>query len=97
MKNATGPPLYDDRVRRELQDRLGKIEGQVRGVGRMIEGQRPDQEVLQQLASVRAAIKGLTKAVLRNYLERGAAEALKSGDPAVYDELIETLTKFVKE
>ena len=63
----------------------------------MLDAQRPVQEVLQQLASIRAALKGLTKAVLRNYLERGAADALKSGDPAVLDEIIETLTKFVKE
>jgi DNA-binding FrmR family transcriptional regulator len=48
-------------------------------------------------ASVRSAVKGLTKAVLRDYLERCASDALKSGDPEVYDELIETLTKFVKE
>jgi len=97
MPNDSEPLLYDDQVRRELHDRLSRIEGQVRGVGRMLDAQRPVREVLQQLASIRAAVKGLTKGVLRNYLERSATDALKSGDPAVYDELIETLTKFVKE
>ena len=97
MTNDSEPLLYDDHVLRELHDRLGRIEGQVRGVGRMLDTQRPVREVLQQLASIRAAVKGLTKGVLRNYLERTAKDALKSGDPAVYDELIETLTKFVKE
>jgi DNA-binding FrmR family transcriptional regulator len=97
MANDSEPLLYEDQVRRELHDRLNRIEGQVRGVGRMIDTQRPVREVLQQLASIRAAVKGLTKGVLRNYLERSATDALKSGDPAVYDELIETLTKFVKE
>jgi DNA-binding FrmR family transcriptional regulator len=97
MGDSAGPLVYDEQVRRELHDRLSRIEGQVRGVGRMIDTQRPTQEVLQQLASIRSAIKGLTKAVLRNYLERSAKEALKSGDPAAYDELIETLTKFVKD
>ena len=97
MTDSSVPPLYDDRVRRELHDRLNRIEGQVRGVGRMIDAQRPAQEVLQQLASIRAAVKGLTKSVLRNYLQRSATDALKSGDPAVYDELIEVLTKFIKE
>jgi len=97
MGDLSGPLLYDEPVRRELHDRLSRIEGQLRGVDRMIETQRPTQEVLQQLASVRSAVKGLTKAVLRNYLDRCAKDALKSGDPAVFDELIETLTKFVKE
>jgi DNA-binding FrmR family transcriptional regulator len=97
VNGEPGKQLYDDRVRQAFHERLGKVEGQLRGVGRMIDGQRPDQEVLQQLASIRAAVKGLTKAVLRNYLERSAADALKSGDPAVYDDLIDTLTRFVKD
>jgi DNA-binding FrmR family transcriptional regulator len=97
MTSDREPLLYNNSVRRQLHDRLGRIEGQVRGVGRMLDSQRPVREVLQQLASIRSAIKGLTKGVLRNYLERSAAETLKSGDPAVYEELIETLTKFVKE
>jgi len=97
MPKSSESLLYDDLVRRVLHDRLSRIEGQLRGVGRMIDSQRPAQEVLQQLASIRAAIKGLTKGVLRNYLERSATDALKSGDPAVFDELIDVLTKFVKE
>lgn len=91
------PELYDEEARRDLGDRLGKVEGQIRGIGRMIEGQKPAKEVLQQLASVRSAVKGVTKAVLRAYLENRAAEAVTSGDQDAIDELLETLVKFVKE
>ena len=80
----------------KLLNRLNRIEGQVRGVARMVEGQRPCLEVLQQLASVQAALKGLTKTVLRNYLERCATDAIRSGDTAIYDELMEAIVKFVK-
>lgn len=97
MADKAGRPLFDEEARRDLQDRLGKIEGQVRGVGRMIDGQRPTQEVLQQLASIRSAVKGLTKAVMRNYLERRAVDVIRSADPEAIDEMLETLTKFVKE
>lgn len=96
MTKKTSLPIFADELRQEMLDRLGRIEGQVKGVARMVEGQRPCLEVLQQLASVQAALKGVTKSVLRNYLERCAADAIRSGDAAVYDELMDAIYKFVK-
>ena len=88
--------IYDDQRRTTLQGRLGRIEGQVRGVSRMLEEQRPCIEVLQQLASAQSALRGVTKEVLRNYLERCASDAIRSSDPAIYDELMEAIYKFAK-
>jgi len=88
--------MYAEGLRKDMLDRLNRIEGQVRGVGRMLESERPCLEVLQQLASVQAALKGVTKTVLRNYLERCATDAIRSGDPAVYDDLMDAICKFVK-
>jgi DNA-binding FrmR family transcriptional regulator len=96
MTAKTSLPMYADELRQDMLDRLSRIEGQVRGVARMIDGQRPCLEVLQQLASVQAALKGVTKTVLRNYLERCATDAIRSGDTAVYDQLMEAIYKFVK-
>ena len=96
MPTKTSLPIYADELRKDLLDRLNRIEGQVRGVGRMLEGDRHCLEVLQQLASIQAALRGLTKTVLRNYLERCATDAIRSGDTAVYDELMEAIYKFVK-
>ena len=90
-------PFYDEPTSQTLHDRLGKVEGQLRGVGRMIDGQRPAAEVLQQLASVRSAVKGITKAVMKAYIERCAADAVNSGDANAIDGMLETLIKFVKE
>ena len=91
-----GVIIYQIDSFQDMLDRLNRIEGQVRGVARMVEGQRPCLEVLQQLASVQAALRGLSKTVLRNYLERCATDAIRSGDTAVYDELMEAIYKFVK-
>lgn len=91
------PSLYDNDTRRDLQDRLSKVEGQLRGVGRMLDGQRPAGEVLQQLASIRSAVKGITKGVMRAYLDRCAVAAVRSGDSEAIEEMLETLIKFVKE
>jgi DNA-binding FrmR family transcriptional regulator len=96
MATKTSLPIYADELRKDMLGRLNRIEGQVRGVARMLEGERPCIEVLQQLASVQAALKGVTKTVLRNYLERCATDAIRSGDTAVYDELMEAIYKFVK-
>src|SRR5437867_277053 len=96
MATKISLPIYADELRKDMLDRLSRIEGQVRGVGRMVEGERPCIEVLQQLASVQAALRGLSKTVLRNYLERCATDAIRSGDTAVYDELMEAIYKFVK-
>lgn len=96
MATKMSLPIYADELRKDLLDRLNRIEGQVKGVARMLEGERPCIEVLQQLASVQAALKGVTKAVLRNYLERCATDAIRSGDAAVYDELMDAIYKFVK-
>lgn len=96
MAEKKALPIFTDELNRDLLDRLARVEGQVRGVAKMVEGQRPCLEVLQQLASVQAALKGVTKSVLRNYLERCATDAIRSGDNAVYDELMDAIYKFVK-
>jgi DNA-binding FrmR family transcriptional regulator len=96
MSGKSSLPIFTEELNRDLIDRLARVEGQVRGVAKMVEGQRPCLEVLQQLASVQAALKGVTKSVLRNYLERCASDAIRSGDAAVYDELMDAIYKFVK-
>jgi len=96
MPSKTSVPIYEEELQKELQDRLSRIEGQVRGVARMLDEQRPCMAVLQQLASVQAALRGVTKTVLRNYLERCATDAIRLGDTSVYDELMEAIYKFVK-
>jgi DNA-binding FrmR family transcriptional regulator len=89
-------PIYAEELQQDVLSRLSRIEGQVKGVAKMVESERPCIEVLQQIASVQAALKGVTKTVLRNYLERCATDAIRSGDTAVYDELMEAIFKFAK-
>lgn len=89
-------PIYAEDMAERMQARMSRIEGQVRGVSRMLGEQRPCIEVLQQLASVQSALRGVTKEVLRNYLERCATDAIRSGDSAVYDELMEAIYKYAK-
>jgi DNA-binding FrmR family transcriptional regulator len=88
--------LYDADRQAKLNARLARVEGQVRGVSKMLQEQRPCPEVLQQLASIQAALRGVSLDVLRNYLEHCATDAIRSGNSAVYDEMMETIQRFAK-
>lgn len=96
MPAAVQMPIYEDELKRTMQERFNRIEGQVRGLSRMVEQQRPCMELLQQIASVQAALKGVSKVVLRNYLERCATDAIRSQDTDIYDELMDVIYKFVR-
>jgi DNA-binding FrmR family transcriptional regulator len=96
MAKKTTLPIFEDELRQAVKSRLGRVEGQARGIVRMLDEQRPCVEILEQLASIQAALKGVSKTVLKNYLERCATDAIRSGDTAIYDELMEVVYKFAK-
>ena len=66
----------------------------------MLEEDRPCLEGLVQLSSVQEALRGVTKVMMRNYLERCATDGIQSDDPAkqtaVYDEIMDVLFKHVR-
>ncbi|WP_374712932.1 metal-sensitive transcriptional regulator [Symbiobacterium terraclitae] len=88
----------------ELRDkayrRLSSIEGQIRGLKKMLEENRPCMEILVQLSAVQEAMRGVTKLMMRNYLERCATDAIQSKDPeklkATYDEIMDVFFKHVR-
>jgi DNA-binding FrmR family transcriptional regulator len=71
--------------------RLAKINGQVQGISRMVRDGRYCVDVLDQIASAQKALDGVSKQVMRNYLERCVTEAIKGDDPGIYDELMKVL------
>jgi DNA-binding FrmR family transcriptional regulator len=89
-------PLYTEELKKDTLARLSRIEGQVRGVAKMLGDDRPCLEVLQQLASLQASLRGVSKTILRNYLECCATEAIKSDDSDIYDQLMDVIYKFAK-
>lgn len=70
----------------ELQEqalaRLRRIEGQVRGIQRMVAEERYCADILTQVASVHEALRGVGKLLMRNHLEHCVTGALRSGDGA---------------
>ena len=87
-------PIYTEERQAECLRRLKAAEGQIRGVQEMIEAQRPCLDVLTQLAAAQSALRGVSRIVLRNYLENCATQAIRRSDPKVYDELMDAIFKF---
>ena len=60
-------------------NRLKRIEGQVRGLQRMVEGDRYCADILTQLSSVQEALRAVGRELMRNHLKHCAAEAIRDG------------------
>ncbi len=77
--------------------RLKRLEGQIRGIARMVEEDRYCVDILTQVAAVRAALKGVEKLVIDDHAAHCIADALASGDRedqrAKFTELLELLDK----
>lgn len=87
-------------LRTQAMRRLARIEGQVRGLGRMIEEDRSCVDVLQQIASVHEALRGVGKLMMQKYLESCASEGIRSEDAEIreetYEELLKVIYRFVR-
>lgn len=83
----------DPDIKASVLTRLRRIEGQTRGLQRMVEEERYCADIITQLNSVQEALRGVGRELLRNHLKHCAASAIRSGDPertqAMYDELVE--------
>ena len=85
-----------DPVKKSATVRLSRIEGQVRGIARMIADNRYCIDVINQIEAVRAALKKVEDAILADHIEHCVEHAILSGDTAdqrrKVAELVEVLT-----
>ncbi|HUC54899.1 MAG TPA: metal-sensitive transcriptional regulator [Candidatus Cybelea sp.] len=97
---ATGPGIRkaigtDPGLKAANQNRLRRIEGQIRGLQKMVEEDRYCADIITQVASVQEALRGVARNLMKNHLHHCAAKALKSGKKAeteaMYDELLELI------
>jgi len=75
--------------------RLNRIEGQVRGIKRMIEERRYCMEILHQLNSVTAALNQVKRNILKRHLESCVSQALGFGSPEEREEKIQEIMRFI--
>ena len=88
----------DPQSKDRLLARLRRIEGQVRGLQRMVEDERYCADVLTQMAAVQASLRAAAEVLLQGHLRHCVTGALRSGDPveaeAIYRELTDLFKKY---
>lgn len=95
--NVLDEAFVPDERKGEIRARLKRLRGQVDGVERMLDANRPCVDILTQVAAAQQAVRGVGKLVVRNYLERCASQAIKSGrEDVVFDELMDIIFKLVR-
>ena len=79
-----------------LVNQLKRIEGQVRGLQRMLEEDRYCIDILIQIQAARAALTNVGLTVLETHAKGCVVKAVQEGDAAVVDEMIEAVKKFIR-
>lgn len=90
--------MIDDAIREKAVQRLRRIEGQIKGIQRMVAEQRYCVDVLTQIAAAESALHRLGEFVLRNHIETCVLDAFRSGDTnerkRKIDELMEAYSRW---
>jgi DNA-binding FrmR family transcriptional regulator len=77
--------------------RLARIEGQIRGIQRMVEEDRYCADILMQVTSAQEALRAVARALMRNHLTHCASHAIRTGTEeekeTIYDELLDMIYK----
>ena len=85
-----------DKEYKDLLNRLSRIEGQVRGIKKMVEGDAYCTDILIQVSAVNAALNSFNKVLLANHIRSCVAKDIREGKDETIDELVDTLQKLMK-
>lgn len=86
----------DTEEQARLLRRIRRIEGQVRGIRKMVEDDRYCVDVIIQVQAARAALATVGLTILDAHSRGCVADALQAGDTAIIDELMATIKKFIR-
>jgi DNA-binding FrmR family transcriptional regulator len=96
-RRATG---VDAAIKERNLKRLRRVEGQVRGLQKMIDEDRYCADILTQISSVHEALRSVGRELVRNHLMHCATDAIRGGDvneaAEMYDEIIDMMYKHVR-
>lgn len=84
-----------DAIKQSVVKRLRRIEGQVRGIAGMVEGDRYCIDVINQIAAVRAALHKAEEEILRDHVSHCVADAFSEGNVDEQRQKIEELVDTV--
>lgn len=94
--NSKKKRWQDEQTVKQLVARLNRIEGQVRGIKRMIEEDAYCDDVLNQISSIQSALNGVAKLLLEKHMKSCVKDQLLDGDEQVIDEVLKTIFKMIR-
>lgn len=90
----------DPEIKSSNLKRLRRIEGQIRGLQKMVQEDRYCADIVVQISSVQEALRGVGKALLRNHLHHCASEAIRGGNKKqasdMYEELLDLIYRHLR-
>jgi DNA-binding FrmR family transcriptional regulator len=100
VENGRRAEKMPDELQTNLQRRLRRAEGQIRGVQKMVDGQRYCPDILIQVAAIHESLRAVERLLLANHLQHCTTTALRSGDEEkaleTYKELTELFYKHAR-
>lgn len=81
---------------KKLSNRLSRIEGQVRGIRKMLESNAYCPDILVQVSAVNAALNAFNRELLSSHIKTCVIEDVRKGNENIIDELVVTLQKLMK-
>ena len=88
--------IRDEAEQRDLIHRLNRIEGQVRGIRKMVEEHKYCVDILTQVSAVQSALHSFNRELLANYIKTCVVQDIQQGKEETIDELVKTLQKLMR-
>lgn len=82
--------------KKDLMNRLKRIEGQVRGIEKMLDSGAYCTDILVQVSAITSALNSFNKVLLANHVKTCVADDIRAGKDEVIDDLVSTLQKLMK-
>ena len=82
--------------RKKLMNRLNRIEGQIRGLKRMLESDAYCPDVLTQAAAANAALNAFNRELLSEHIRTCVVNGIREGKDETVDELVDTIYKLMR-
>lgn len=83
-------------VQKAMSDRLNRVEGQIRGIKKMIEKEAYCDDIINQIEASRSALKSIEIILLESHIQNCVVDQIKQGDLEGIDEILTTFKKMVK-
>lgn len=90
------PSKHSVEVSKSMMSRLNRVEGQIRGIKKMIEDETYCDDVINQIEASRSALKSIEIILLESHIQNCVVDQIREGDNDVVSEVLATVKKMVR-